>query len=1090
MRRERATEIAGRAAELAALDEALESCRTGRSRLAVVTGEAGIGKTALAEAFTADATSAGAAVAWGRGWESGWAPPFWPWTQVVRVLGERFGEHVGVASDEWLARLLPELRKGRLDEGITEESRFFLFDAVRVSLLQAAQVQPLVIVLDDLHAADVPSLLLTEFLAGHPGEHALLIVATFRPREAHQRADAAEIVGRIERQSDVRLRLGPLDREEIGHLVEIETGHAPDDGLVAVVSDTSEGHPLFARELLHVVAHPDTSGRVDRPELPRTVRDLIDRRLEVLPEDIRDVLATAAVIGRDVPTELVGEIHGADASSAAFALAEREEIVITTDRGTSFSHILLRDGLYDGLDPPERAVRHQRVAETIERQYAQDLDAHVPALAHHYLLAPEPTRSEKGLVYAVAAGARARRLLAYEEAAELYRRAVDVATAAGAPAAERCELLVALGEALVRGGRLPDGRPVCAEAFELADQLGDFRLMARAAEWFAGLYVEGGVVNAEAVRLLERALIRAGPEVSDAKALVLGRLAHELTFDEDAVRRWTLAREAIAVARQTGSTRTLAETLTWAYNALSNHDIAEEALTVATENARLAADLGDIELEVRARASRTNQLLELGRIREFYAEVGWLRARVGNIGAPMLRWIADFDPVIALMRGELDRATAAAEEALNRSRGESNVLAGYVGQRAQVAWERGELMDMEALLLMGGDGRPQTRPLLRAMLAAARAQSGRHEEARVEVDNVLTSLERPGRVLDVMGLVTLGWLAETVTVTSDAPNAARLVELLQPYDGRHVSLLIMRPTVYLGTTCRHLGNLAAVLGRFDDAEMHHRRALGMHADVEAPVYVGYTQVELAAVLRQRGRAGDASSAAELHAEGMAAAQRMGLRWLATLGARLEEASVTTPPAADARLVCEGDFWAVSYAGHVARIRDAKGIRYLERLLRQPGTEIHSLDLAGDGTSIRETGDAGALLDDRAKAQYRARIEDLEEEMREAEEFHDDGRAAKARLELETIAGELGRALGLGGRDRRFGSDAERARVNVTRHIKGAVAKIAEASPALGRHLAATVRTGHFCCYEPAAAEVRVDWHLGRGDHRSQSAHDS
>ena len=190
---------------------------------------------------------------------------------------------------------------------------------------------------------------------------------------------------------------------------------------------------------------------------------------------------------------------------------------------------------------------------------------------------------------------------------------------------------------------------------------------------------------------------------------------------------------------------------------------------------------------------------------------------------------------------------------------------------------------------------------------------------------------------------------------------------------------------------------------------------------------------------------------------------------------------------------ESEYWTVRYEGSVARLKDAKGLRYLARLLSDPGREFHAVDLAVAGSPAAQPGppgdrawpvselrvrpdlgDAGELLDARAKAAYRARLDELAGELEEAERFHDAGRAAKASAERDFLVGELARAVGLGGRNRRAASHAERARLNVTRAIRAAMANLARANPPLGRHLAATIRTGRYCSYTPDP-RVPITW---------------
>jgi len=178
---------------------------------------------------------------------------------------------------------------------------------------------------------------------------------------------------------------------------------------------------------------------------------------------------------------------------------------------------------------------------------------------------------------------------------------------------------------------------------------------------------------------------------------------------------------------------------------------------------------------------------------------------------------------------------------------------------------------------------------------------------------------------------------------------------------------------------------------------------------------------------------------------------------------------------------EGEFWTVAFEGTAFRLRDSKGLHYIAALLREPGRERHALDLVGSqapaagsavragadvGAGLHAAGDAGPVLDPQAKAQYRARLNELEEELREAEQWNDPERAARAKEERELLAHELASAVGLGGRDRKAGSDAERARINVTRAIKAVLDRITENSPPLAKHFEATLHTGTFCSYVP------------------------
>jgi non-specific serine/threonine protein kinase len=188
----------------------------------------------------------------------------------------------------------------------------------------------------------------------------------------------------------------------------------------------------------------------------------------------------------------------------------------------------------------------------------------------------------------------------------------------------------------------------------------------------------------------------------------------------------------------------------------------------------------------------------------------------------------------------------------------------------------------------------------------------------------------------------------------------------------------------------------------------------------------------------------------------------------------------------------GDIWTIGAPGREVQLRDAKGLAHIARLLAAPHLELHALDLvagpqargtapavvlaAGVEVRARGEGDSGPVLDSQAKAAYRLRVEELQGEIDEAEAFHDDERASRARDELVFVARELAGAVGLRGRDRKTGSDAERARVNVTRAIRTALRRISEHDPQLGRRLGSEIKTGTFCVYEPAAGDEPV-WDL-------------
>lgn len=254
----------------------------------------------------------------------------------------------------------------------------------------------------------------------------------------------------------------------------------------------------------------------------------------------------------------------------------------------------------------------------------------------------------------------------------------------------------------------------------------------------------------------------------------------------------------------------------------------------------------------------------------------------------------------------------------------------------------------------------------------------------------------------------------------------------------------------------------------------------------AAPWVARTRYQQARLLLTRRGAQDATDAATLLAAASRTAAELGMAPLAEQIRALGHAAGPAPPPADTTVATagvfrrDGDYWTVALGGDVVRVKDVKGMGYLQRLLGDPGREFHVLDLAtgdsrgattakaaaADGLTVDGTGDAGALLDGQAKAAYRRRLQDLRADADEAEAMGDGEREARAREEIDALAHELARAVGLGGRDRRAAAPAERARVNVSRAIRTAISRIGAHSRSLGHHLDSTVHTGTYCSYTP------------------------
>jgi hypothetical protein len=322
--------------------------------------------------------------------------------------------------------------------------------------------------------------------------------------------------------------------------------------------------------------------------------------------------------------------------------------------------------------------------------------------------------------------------------------------------------------------------------------------------------------------------------------------------------------------------------------------------------------------------------------------------------------------------------------------------------------------------------------------------------------------------------------AEAACGLGDRNAAEVLYGQLLPFAGLHA----YGPTEgAVGAVDRYLGLLADLLGRDVDAESHLRSAIRLNDAMQARPYSAHARRELARVLARRDAG--ARTAAELRAEAQHAAEEIGMPLLESRLAADAVANLYDQRPEDTRAVFRsgGDYWTVTYGGDKALIRDGKGMGYIASLLARPREEVHALQLAlasqvevaGAAESGRTIeglqaaaglGDSGSMLDPVAKEAYRERASDLRAEIAEAESRNDFERAERARHELEFLVRELGRAVGLGGRDRRAASSTERARLSVTRAIRSAMGRIAAQLPALGAHLDESIRTGTHCSYHP------------------------
>ena len=1112
--------LVGRVRELQELCDAFEDAGRGRGGVHLVLGDPGVGKTRLAAALAAYADAGGARVIWTRGWGRA-APPYWPWVEVVRGLvqdldGATLRRELGSAADQ-LLRLAPELAE-RLpaprvppdeDDDDLDVSRFLLFDALVALLRVRSSTGPVVVLMDDLQAVDEGSLVALDFVSRMlRDDAAVLLVVTMHERVPHRTPDAQMALQNVVR-SGRRLVLGGLSREDIGSLIELTSGVPAAPGLVDAVHAATEGNPFFARE---VVALLLADGRLDDPPdelpLPDGVRETIRRRLEPLDESQFATLELASIIGRTFALATLEAASPLDRDSVLDALDAAALLGLVVPVAGSlgeyrFGHGLIRDTLLTGMPVAARMSGHRTVGEALEQVYRGAIDTHLPELAHHFLSAAPRGEIGKAVDYAERAADRLLHTLAYEQAADLYARALEVLERLEADVPRRARLLLGLGTAQSRAGRATsratfEAAVTAARAIEADD------VLARAALGFAPFALTPGYVDEPHVALLGEVLERTGDADPPLRVRLLGALAVALYWSDNAERRTDLAREALEIARELGEDATLAIAVCSAQLATSGPDRTEQGLAWLEELFALSDRHGETVMSLAARSRHVDVLLELDDIAGADTATETLERLAREARDPRA---AAFARLHRTRRAAIEGRLAEAKRVLDEVAVDAADLVGstipitVASQSVVLTWVQHGPREIGEVVRAYAAGAP-AMPIWRAGLAAALADAGRREEALLEFDR-LAADDFAALPRDTLWLAAMTLLTEAALALELPDQALVLHAKLAPFAGRNAVL----PTVaFLGPVDLWLGILAGVAGRDVQALEHFAAARTRALRDGARTAVTRAAIEEAAVLLRDGGNAARARAQELLTRAAGEAEDMGLPRHAQRVEALRAQLVPTLPgpaappgtAGAASLRRIGDVWTITSDGRAIHLNDGRGVRLLALLLERPGTEIHSLDLvaAVDGVMVRQApvahsggqeaegrlgvqGGAGPALDAKAKDEYRVRMATLETQLAGAEARRDEKSAAAARDELGFVRNQLSTAVGMGGRDRQTGSHAERARINVTRAIRSTLKRVAGYDAHIGAELDAGVKTGTFCVYQPDPLRPLI-WTVERG----------
>ncbi|MDB4973557.1 MAG: transcriptional regulator [Myxococcaceae bacterium] len=856
--------LLGRAAELSMLSGRLARAELGRGGLVLIEGDPGMGKTSLAEALAATAQRRGFEVVWGRAWEDGGAPPFWPWIQVLRAIGQREGPEqvrkwLGTSAAE-LMPLLPELGSsaGSRSEALELDgarARFRQFDVLSRLLRhlcgrdESSPRRPWLIILDDLHAADDASVQLVRFLMPELGELGLLVVATYRGLERKGAlATLAESCG------DHTLQLRGLGSAEVHALLERKLGRPASGRVASTLHELSAGNPLLLGELCRRADDLEGEPLLDLGQLadfalPERIAGAVRRHLSELPDATREALSAASALGRELSQPLLAELLDcAEPELLARLSPAMQRGVLRPARARGhllFSHALVCNAIYSEISPARRLALHREIGELLERD-ARARQPPLHELAHHFFLAAADGCRGKALRYAVLAAEQANQVMGHEVSAALYDRAVSLAELEHVEAAQLHDLLCRAGAAWSDSGDSERG----VTRFDRAAAL------ARAAH-DPVRYAEATLMSCSALRAVvqhdagrQAQLREALSELPEGDSLVRARLLAisdlGLRATDSLRRRQASTRAGVEMARRLGDPEVLLWTLNATHLVLWGAAPPEEMIIVAREMIALAQRAGyrevllDALLWLGCDYAELGDLVNMRRVREDFA------AAAEGHNSPLHRYMLICTELLeAVSYGDVARARELSGRARTLGIRLQDPLAEtfHALQVLFLDYQEGKRFPPASSPFQHVETPACVTPHYRAFWALTWADAGYREVAR---NLLVQTLAQQDSLLDPLRRPVLAVLAQACVLLDERAAAEQIYRALQPEAGRH---LILQACIYLGSVDHYLGILAGFLGHAAAASEHFEHAL---SGAMTPPSMVQTQLEYGCMLASTG----------------------------------------------------------------------------------------------------------------------------------------------------------------------------------------------------------------------------------------------
>jgi len=1121
----------GREAEIRAFDQILNDCVLGQGAFILVSGEPGIGKTALLANVAASAEAAG-----------------------IRVLADVYSPSRPPASGNPLIDIMRSSRRqarfessraeGQLNGSGSSTNGHCLRGGdpglsaspvkpdpdrgqdLRSLLLEAGGSQPLLILMDDFRGFGEKLPQMVTCLAAALRDLPVLILAACRPPSAGYDACQALIETAACRVRNFDLK--PLSDRAIGELLESQLSRQLNPGFLEWSCELTGGNPRLLAESgpLFISADAEiTDSRMVPIAIPPGVRIAVEERLEELPPRARQLLRSASVFGSAFEPELVVWSAEADLgeSWAAFIQLENERLVKPGDgRQYQFAHGFVREVLYQSIPQELRSSMHRRIAMALEGRHANDLASHAELIARHLLWSRETSALATAIRHARMASQRLMQSGEFARASEMLDLTYkQLRGAEYEDDAALCDVLTDWGIAQKKAGHLAAAEETFRQATKYARRMSNSRRLTRLALEVPDYHWPlPGAGSPLAILLIENALQPLGQKENESRALLTARLAAELSYDRTQKQRAEeLAMLAFEIAAKADNdSQLMLQVYRFRDCSLRHPDKIEQRLANLTHLTSLAKQLGDMAVLWEATIASICADLTLGKIDEAERLLPVLEQASELANSPLYRIFT----LVSLAGRAASRQRLGDRERLFE---EIKRAADKAGLPAVVnrCWpimiapliERGGLSELETMAEQAVRDRP-TSVIDRAMKCWLDARLGRRFEATLILERFAISdfAELRHSADFLAGAAALG--DACIQLGDVQHHARRIYELLEPYANLEIMLGQISGQ---GAVAYQLGRLAKTLSDNEPALQHFKTAVGLHFRAATTSLSLYAAFDLAAVLSEGGADGAKASAAStllkaIRSEaanhemnrlaeyapewrsGHAAEARLDNVFLSNIvrsdrpartnGDCDHPAEAATAPTLPDKCSFifrrESDYWLLGYEERLSRVRHRKGLALISRLLHKPHEAIHVIELAriaGQHNSEAElqmlkTPDMGPVLDSAAKDSYRQRARELRADLEEARQFNDLGRVSKIEEELQFLTRELAKAIDLFGRDRTRGSSNERARLRVTNAIKYAIAGIITEHQPLAQHLTKTIKTGFYCAYRP---DVRLDWML-------------